>query len=131
MELSVRTPVQGVVDITAAVQELITRAGLRNGLCALFVQHTSAAVFVNEDDGRIPEDLFAVLEQLIPAHAGYRHDAVDGNAHAHLKASILGPSLTLPVEDGRLALGTWQQVLLAEFDGPRERRLRVTLLAEQ
>lgn len=130
MELSIQTPERGSVDLTEDVRQAIQESGLQEGICVLFCPHTSAALFVNENDGKIPSDLFDTLERLIPERpaSSYRHDSVDGNAHAHLKASILGPSLTLPVRGGQLALGTWQQLLLAEFDGPRTRTVSVTLI---
>ncbi|RME30839.1 YjbQ family protein [Candidatus Woesearchaeota archaeon] len=128
MLLVLKTPKQGVVDITEEVQQEIARSGVMDGLCALFVQHTSAALFVNENDEKIPEDLFDVLERLIPEQPAVAYRHADGNAHAHLKASIIGPSLVVPVAKGRLALGTWQRVLLVEFDGPRQRNVSVTLI---
>jgi secondary thiamine-phosphate synthase enzyme len=93
------------------------------------VLHSTAAIVVNEtDDANIGTDILRALDRAVPDHAGWLHDRIDDNAHAHIKASILGPSESLPVENGDLVLGSWQRVILMEFDGPRSRRIRVQLL---
>ncbi|GIX47684.1 MAG: hypothetical protein KatS3mg131_1895 [Candidatus Tectimicrobiota bacterium] len=116
-----------VVDITPLVEEAVKKSGVTDGLCAVYVAHTTAAVTVNENaDPNIGEDILEALERLIPEGI-WRHDQVDDNAAAHIKAALLGPSETIPVRNGKLQLGTWQAVLLFEFDGPRDRQLLVTL----
>jgi secondary thiamine-phosphate synthase enzyme len=93
------------------------------------VLHSTAALVVNEnDDLNIATDLIQALSRAVPEHAGWRHDQVDDNAHAHIKASLLGPSELLAVRAGDLVLGTWQRLLLVEFDGPRKRQVSVQLL---
>ena len=93
----------------------------------MYVPHATAAVVINEnDDQRIGLDLLDALDKLIPA-GGWRHDQVDSNGAAHLKAAILGPSEMIPVQNGRLALGTWQAIMLVELDGPRDRKVIVTV----
>ena len=102
-------------------------ANIDEGLCCVYVPHATAAIIVNEnDDPHICEDLLDVLNKLIPEGV-WRHDKVDHNGAAHLKASILGPSETIPIQRGRLALGTWQAIMLVELDGPRDRRVLVTI----
>jgi secondary thiamine-phosphate synthase enzyme len=113
-----------VVDITRQVNALIP-ASLRSGVCHVFCPHTTAGLTVNENaDPAVKRDLMAKLTALIPRNESfYRHD--EGNSDAHLQASLVGMSLTLPVRDGRLALGTWQGVYFCEFDGPRSRHVQV------
>lgn len=107
-------------------------SGVHRGICHVAVLHATAAVIVNEnDDPNIGVDLLTALERAIPDHEGWLHDRVDNNAAAHIKASILGPSETLPVENGDLLLGTWQGVMVVELDGPRSRRhVAVTVISE-
>ncbi len=102
------------------------RPGL-TGIAYVFVPHTTAAVTINEGaDPSVAQDLIAGLAKLIPRDAGYRHS--EGNSDAHIKTSLLGSHVAVPVQDGRLGLGTWQSIYLAEFDGPRTRSVRVVLL---
>jgi secondary thiamine-phosphate synthase enzyme len=116
---------QEMVDITAPVAEVVQRAGVRNGLCMVYVPHATAAVVINENaDPNVCQDILDALGRMVPEGA-WRHDRVDNNAAAHIKATILGPSETVPVRDGGLQLGTWQSLMLVEFDGPRERTLIV------
>jgi len=116
---------QEMVDITAKVAEVVQQAGVRNGLCMVYVPHATAAVVINENaDPNVCQDILDALGRMVPEGA-WRHDRVDNNAAAHIKATILGPSETVPVRDGSLQLGTWQSLMLVEFDGPRERTLMV------
>jgi secondary thiamine-phosphate synthase enzyme len=118
---------QQLVDITSTVRHVVRESGVTRGSCQIFVPHTTAAVTVNENaDPNVRKDLLAILEKLIPTAGNYHH--AEGNAHAHAKASLIGPSLTVFVETGQLVLGTWQAIFLCEFDGPRTRNvlLRVT-----
>jgi secondary thiamine-phosphate synthase enzyme len=117
------------IDITDRVRSIVKHGGARAGLCHVMVLHTTAAVVVNEfDDPNIGRDLLTALDRAVPDHARWLHDRIDDNAHAHIKASVLGPSELVAVRDGDLLLGTWQRILLVEFDGPRSRKLSVTLL---
>jgi secondary thiamine-phosphate synthase enzyme len=116
---------QEMVDITAQVAEVVRQAGVRIGLCMVYVPHATAAVVINENaDPNVCQDILDALGRMVPEGA-WRHDRVDNNAAAHIKATILGPSETVPVRDGSLQLGTWQSLMLVEFDGPRERTLIV------
>jgi secondary thiamine-phosphate synthase enzyme len=120
------------LEITEDVRRIVRESGVHRGICHVAVLGATAAVIVNEnDDPNIGVDLLRALEQAIPDHDGWLHDRVDNNAAAHIKASILGPSETLPVENGDLLLGTWQGVMVVELDGPRARRdVSVTVISE-
>ncbi len=125
-EFSVRTrKKQEMVDITERVANQVKRAGVGDGICLIYVPHATAAVAINENaDPNVCEDILDALAALIP-EGKWRHDRIDDNAAAHIKATILGPSETVPVRSGRLRLGTWQSVMLVELDGPRERTVIV------
>jgi len=113
-----------MVDITQEVAAAVLESGVTRGVCRVFVPHTTAAVTINESaDPDVAADILAALDGLVPWNGGYRHG--EGNSAAHIKASLVGPELTLLVEDGRLVLGTWQGVFLCEFDGPRKRKVLV------
>jgi len=113
-------------DITPRIKEMVRRLRIEEGLCHLFVPHTTAGIIVNENaDPEVARDILERLEALAPRSGRYRH--AEGNAHAHIKASLVGQSATIPVEGGKLALGRWQGVYLAEFDGPRERTVIVSV----
>ena len=113
-----------LIDITAAVQEAVTAAGIAEGLCLLFVPHTTAAVTINESaDPSVRNDLMMILDRIAPWEGGYRHR--EGNSAAHAKATLVGASELIAVEKGRLVLGTWQGIFFCEFDGPRTRKLHI------
>jgi secondary thiamine-phosphate synthase enzyme len=114
-------------DITPQVQEIIRRSGVREGLCYLFCPHTTAGLTLNENwDPTVRHDLGLMLDTLVPDRPDFRH--AEGNAPAHIKTSLVGSQLTLFVSEGRLVLGSWQGVFLAEFDGPRRRRVLVKVV---
>lgn len=116
-----------MVDITAEVQREVKKAGVQNGVCVVYVPHTTAGVTINEHaDPAVARDLLEILDRLVPKSGAYRH--TEGNADAHLKASLIGSSAMVLVESGKLALGTWQGIFFCEFDGPRNRNVYVQLL---
>lgn len=118
-----------MVDITAEVQRAVARLGQGSGICVVYVPHTTAGVTINENaDPTVRSDLLRALDRVVPWKADYEHD--EGNAAAHVKASLVGSSQSVIVEAGRLALGTWQGIYLAEFDGPRTRQVWVRVLPE-
>jgi secondary thiamine-phosphate synthase enzyme len=123
---------QQCVDITDRVREIVGRSDVVRGLCHVMVLHATAAIAVNEnDDPNIGVDLLRALDGAIPEHDGWLHDRIDNNAHAHIKAAIIGPSETIPVEAGELVLGRWQGLMLIELDGPRsQRRVSVRILRD-
>lgn len=127
-ELRIRSAAKReLIDLTARVTELVAGSGVDEGLCSVYVPHATAAIVVNEnDDPNVCVDVLDALDRLVPEGI-WRHDRVDGNAAAHIQATILGPGETIPVRAGRLLLGTWQAVMLVELDGPRERRVVVTI----
>jgi secondary thiamine-phosphate synthase enzyme len=115
------------VDITRTVEDAIRSQGVDEGICMLFVPHTTAAVTINESaDPSVQSDILMVLNKIVPWKEAYRH--MEGNSPAHIKASIIGASELIAVEGGRLKLGTWQGVFFCEFDGPRSRKLHIRLL---
>jgi secondary thiamine-phosphate synthase enzyme len=127
-EVATRAPKE-CIDLTERVRALVKQAGVETGLCQVMVLHSTAAVVVNEfDDPNIGKDVLTALDRAVPDHAGWLHDRIDDNAHAHIKATLLGPSELVPVHGGELLLGTWQRILLVELDGPRRRKVSVTLL---
>ena len=118
-----------MVDVTAEIQREVKKSGLQNGLCVAYVPHTTAGITINEHaDPAVARDLSETLTRLVPYGASYRH--TEGNADAHVKASLIGPSITILVENGKLKLGTWQGIFFCEFDGPRSRSLYVQLIKE-
>jgi secondary thiamine-phosphate synthase enzyme len=126
--LELRTPRrEALVPITPALAELVAVNNWRDGALVVFCPHTTAGLTVNENaDPDVATDMVMALGRLIPRDAGYRHS--EGNSDAHVKTSLVGPSLTLIVAGGRLQLGTWQGVYLCEFDGPRTRKVWVQWL---
>lgn len=109
-----------LLDITGEAQAAVSQSGVTTGLCNLFVTHTTAAVIVSENwDPDVTSDLLRHLERLVPLESDYRHS--EGNSQAHILSVMLGTSINIPVREGKLALGRWQGVMVAEFDGPRER----------
>jgi len=117
------------IDVTSRVRAVVTRSKVREGICAVNVAHTTAAVFVNENaDPDVQRDLLDRLGRVVPKDGDYRH--AEGNSPAHIKAVFVGNDVTLSVHEGELVLGTWQGVYFAEFDGPRERSATVTVIGD-
>ena len=116
-----------MLDITHQIQKAVADSKVRNGICCVFVPHTTAAVTINENaDPNVPGDILMKLGKVIPPDDSYRH--TEGNSDAHIKTSLVGSSESIAVEDGRLVLGTWQSIFFCEFDGPRSRRFRVKVI---
>src|SRR5215472_12272351 len=112
-----------VIDITERVRRILKESGATSGQLTVYTPHATAAVTINEnDDPNIGTDFLTALKKLVIEHDGWLHDRVDNNAAAHIKSALVGPSETVPVADGRLLLGTWQNVFFCEFDGPRRAR---------
>lgn len=116
-----------MLDITSEVSEIISNWDVSSGLCTVSVPHCTCAVYVNEHEDGLVRDVLTLLDGLV-AGEEWHHDRIDHNADAHLSATVLGNSVLIPVEGGNLVLGTWQRVLLVELDGPRHRRVNVTLI---
>src|SRR3954469_16457446 len=117
-----------LVEFTDKVQEQLTASGAKEGVIVLYVQHTTAGLTVNENaDPDVPRDMLHALRTLIPQHGmGFHHG--EENSDAHIKASLVGPSISVPFADGRLLLGRWQGIFLCEFDGPRQREVVLTIV---
>ena len=127
-QFMLQTPPEGFIDITRKVAEIVHRSQVRQGICQVFVPHTTAGVTINENaDPDVVHDLLAALNTMAPA-LRYRHG--EGNSPAHLKSLLTGSSVMVPVEDGALRLGTWQGIYFCEYDGPRQRRVQVQVLGE-
>ncbi|MEW6377631.1 MAG: secondary thiamine-phosphate synthase enzyme YjbQ [Thermodesulfobacteriota bacterium] len=124
----VRTSTQTeFIDITRSVQEIVQKTGVEDGICIIFVPHTTAAVTINENaDPSVSQDILMEINKIIPFEDRYQHS--EGNSPAHIKASLLGSSQTVFIESGRLALGTWQGIFFCEFDGPRNRKVHVKVM---
>jgi secondary thiamine-phosphate synthase enzyme len=117
-----------MVEFTEEVRRVLRESGARGGACVLYVRHTTAAVTVNENaDPDVQRDMLHALRTLIPQHGmGFRHG--EQNSDAHIKTSLVGPSVTIPFADGELLLGGWQGIFLCEFDGPREREVVLSII---
>ena len=117
------------VDLTARLQQVVADSGVAEGLCHVFVPHTTAGVTINENaDPSVKADILMVLNKIISDRESYRH--AEGNSPAHIKSSLVGPQLTVFVSQGRLLLGTWQGIFFCEFDGPRTRRVHVRVTTD-
>ena len=116
-----------MIDVTGRVQDALTTAGCQDGICMLYVPHTTAGITINESaDPSVRKDILMVLNQMVPWQADYKH--LEGNSAAHIKSSLMGASQFVGVEKGRLVLGTWQGVFFCEFDGPRTRKLQIKFI---
>ena len=119
-----------LIDITAEIQDVVLSAGIGQGLCMLYVPHTTAAITINESaDPSVKDDILMIIDKIIPWKAGYRH--LEGNSPAHIKSTLVGSSELIAIENNRLILGTWQGIFFCEFDGPRTRKVHVRLIAEK
>ena len=125
--ISIRTPGRtAMVDITAKVEEIVSKSGVKSGICMIFVPHTTAGITINENaDPDVVSDILKEMNKIVPFNDNYAH--LEGNSAAHIKASIFGFSQQLIIEEGRLALGTWQGIYFCEFDGPRNRQVYVKI----
>lgn len=116
-----------MIDVTGMIRAQIREQKFGNGLCHIFVPHTTAAVTINENaDPDVPRDIITILDRIVPLTGNYRH--AEGNSAAHVKASLIGASELVMVENGDLVLGTWQSVFFCEFDGPRTRKLLIKFI---
>jgi secondary thiamine-phosphate synthase enzyme len=126
--IQVNTPDHSVmVDITDLIVRKVQESDVRDGLCVVYVPHTTAGITINEGaDPAVVEDILGALDRLVPWKGPYRH--MEGNSAAHVKASLMGNSVQVIIDSGRLALGTWERIFLCEFDGPRTRKLRIQIM---
>ncbi|MBI2145546.1 YjbQ family protein [Candidatus Woesearchaeota archaeon] len=126
------TEKQQIIDITGKVEGIVAKLGVKNGICLVFIPHTTAAVLLLEADGMVEKDVLRSLSNIVPKTASYAHEhGSPGHGAAHVLGAILGHSRVIPVEDGKLKLGTWQRVAFCEFDGPRtDRKVRVQVVGK-
>ncbi len=129
MQFTVKTNKrEEIIDITQKVQALVSLYSIKEGLCNIFTPHATASITINENcDEKVNEDFLEYLRKQIPKNI-WKHDVVDGNGDAHIKASIIKPNLTIPIQNNRLLLGKWQAIMFCEFDGPRDRTILVNCL---
>ena len=126
-QYSLKTNREGFTNITRSAESSLARSGVRDGLCVVYCPHTTAGITINENaDPDVVRDILLGLSRALPDRPEFRH--AEGNSAAHLKASYMGSSATVPVRDGRLVLGTWQGIYFCEFDGPRSRKYYVKIL---
>jgi len=127
-KIAVQTNTQTqIIDITAQIQKVVRESGISEGLCCVFIPHTTAGVTINENaDPSVKHDIIIELNKVIPLNDHYSH--LEGNSAAHIKASIIGSSVNVPVENNNLLLGTWQGICFCEFDGPRQRNVYVKII---
>ena len=118
-----------LVDITQGVQRLVAESGVKSGICYVYVPHTTSGITINENtDPNVGRDILKELNKVIPFEDNYGHH--EGNSAAHIKSTIVGISKVVLIEEGRLALGTWQSIFYCEFDGPRDRRVYVKVMKD-
>jgi secondary thiamine-phosphate synthase enzyme len=129
ISFSTREP-RETVDLTAPILKAVRESKIKNGLLLVQLPHATASLILNESEVGIRQDLLNKLDDLIPLRGGYLHDRIDDNAHAHLKSALIGSSRVLPIIDGEVIRGTWQNFLVIEEDGPRTRRLVIFVMGE-
>jgi len=116
------------MDITSEVGRIVRESGIKEGIANVFSRHTTTGIIINENEPNIVQDYQELLHNLVPRSLHYKHDQIDSNAASHLRAALLGPGVVVPVEGGRLSLGTWQRIFLVELDGPRRRKVKVQVM---
>jgi len=120
---------QELIDITEKVKKIVKDSEIKEGICLVYTPHATAGILINENyDTFVCEDITKKLNDIIPLHDGYKHDKIDNNAHAHIKAALIGPSETIIIKDAELLLGTWQGIGFLELDGPRKRKVFVKII---
>lgn len=118
------------IDITGKVEAIVEKSKIKNGICMIFVPHATASIILEEAEDGLIEDIERTAQKMFPRGAGYEHDIIDDNAAAHLASGFICQSRSYPVENGKIVRGTWQQAMLLELDGPRNREIVVTVLGE-
>jgi len=138
LEINTKNKVE-LINITKKVQDIIDKENVKNGFAHVYVQHTTAAVLINENESRLLEDIIEFFKDIAPSNKHYKHDDIEErdcppnepkNAPSHIKAMLFGPSQLIPIKDGKLQLGVWQSVMLAEFDGPRNRSIIISIIKQ-
>ena len=134
-EFSIKTPKREIlIDITEKIRNFTDKSSIKEGICHIYIPHTTAGVTINENaDPSVKEDIIAYLSRLIPKNSGlnYSFKHFEGNSDAHIKSSLTGPSLEVIIHEGKLILGTWQGIMFAEYDGPRTRKVYLQFRGEK
>lgn len=118
-----------VMDITSQVKDAVDKSGIKNGIVSIFTRHSTSGVVINENESGLVDDFVDALNFLVP-NGNYKHNRIDNNADSHIKAFLIGSSENIPIEGGSMGLGTWQSIFFLELDGPRQRRVDVTVIGE-
>ncbi len=119
-----------IIDITGNINAAIVESGLRKGLVNIYSKHSTSGVFINENESGLLEDFKDVIQLIVPTNGNYQHNRIDNNADSHLRSFLIGCNETIPIEEAKLSLGTWQSVLFVEFDGPRTREITISIIGE-
>jgi len=119
-----------LINITSKINDIIQEEGYVKGILTLFVKHTTCGIIINEAESGLLKDMKNHLSKLVPFNAGYEHDKIDSNADSHIKSIFINPSITIPIANNKLNLGTWQSIIFYELDGPRNRRIDLTYVGE-
>ena len=117
-----------LIDITDRVRAAVKKSGIIDGICVISTRHSTSSIIINENERGLRNDILDMLENLIPENKSYAHNQIDNNAHAHLRAVLLGMSEVVSIEEGHLVLGTWQQIFFVELDGPRKRTVNIKII---
>lgn len=120
-----------IINITDEIKKQVKESNINNGVVNIFSQHTTIAFYINEDEPNLREDIETLLEKLVPKGVSYQHNLKDDNADSHLRSIILLPFVILPIEKGEISLGTWQNIMCIDLDGPRKRRIRIQIIGER
>ena len=127
MDIKTKTQTE-LIDITDRVRAAVKESKVTDGICVISTWHSTGSIIINENERGLRMDIMDMLENLIPENKSYAHNQIDNNAHAHLRAVLLGMSEIVPIEDGHLGLGTWQSIFFVELDGPRKRTVNIKIV---
>jgi secondary thiamine-phosphate synthase enzyme len=119
-----------IIEITEKVEEIVEKSKIKNGICLIFIPHATAAIILEEAEPRLIKDIEKMIQKIFPRGADYEHDRIDDNADSHLASGFIGQSRIYPIKNGEMVRGTWQRALFLELDGPRQRKVLVTIIGE-
>lgn len=119
-----------ITDITSHINAALAESSIRKGLVNVYSQHSTSAIFINENEEGLVKDYLDLMESLVPTGGNYRHNRIDNNADSHLRSFLIGNNQTIPIENGNMSLGTWQSVFFLDMDGPRKRKVTITIMGE-
>jgi secondary thiamine-phosphate synthase enzyme len=119
-----------IIDISFKIAEIVKSCGIKNGLLNIFTRHSTSAIVINENEPRLIKDFENILMKIVPENETYGHNTIDNNAAAHLRSFLLGGSQSIPLNNGQLDLGTWQSIFFVELDGPRNRKVKITIMGQ-